>query len=526
MRVTLQKILPTAGSAFDATPFLDESQKQVVTQELEFNSFARTMPDVMLSFSNIGGEFTTLFSGLRMVDLIQVELYDDTGRRRFWGYVDNRTLTFSLRDRYAKFTAFSTMRRFWERAKTTKLYWHPVPFFPATVGLLQFFMYQAFFTDIRGSEGVFSGIDLGEFAAELIRGTDAVNYNNIDNLSRNTTWYDFLIAVSLFHNAEFYIDPESHDLRMVHRVSVMNDRRIDMDGLICDDEDIEVSAIDSHRVDYIKCYAWFTVGAPEMAFKPEQIATLPYGYPQSGLGVGTHYYTTVYHTNGQPTMISDVFAYTLPTPTDGYNWKVSLRIPAHPAGLGQRKVYRSDPADTRGAWYLVSDIAANDANDKVVYDSMNWQFLQRQEERPWVDRRVTAWYSFDESTGVWSQVVDAPKGANTPQGSIFDIIPVLHFMEPADKTVQRTDDPYHVFDFFLQKFSPNDESTRTRWTDFFRTRRLVKCKVTGIDYEVGDSVVSNSGKFPNDLTADKRLVIRKAVCNLMDNTSQLELVTV
>lgn len=526
MRVTLQKILPTAGNVLDATPFLDESQKQIATQELEFNSFQRTMPDIMLSLSDLGAQFTTFFSGIRASDLIQCELYDDTGRRRFWGYVDNKSITFLLRDRYAKFSAYSGMKRFWERAKATTFYNKPIAFGLKTMTLDTFFLMQSMLTNIRGDERLFDSIDLGILGSESVRGDDTY-HGTLENLDPKTTWYDFMAACSLFFNAEFYIDPESRALRMVHRVSVMNDRELDLDDRLCDDEEVEASAIDAKRVDYVKSFGWYSIAAPTQVFKPETIASLPYGYPQTGVGAGVHYYSVVYYTNGQPAIISDVLTVELPDPPSGYNWKVWIQIPAHPAVAGgERKVYRSDAADTSGGWHLMYELGGSDSLDKAVSDIMNWQYLQYQAERPWVDRTVGAWYTFDELTDEWTKILDAPKGEHTPSGAIFDIIPTLHFMSPYDRSKPQEDDPFNVFQFFVEAFNVAEEPTRTRWADLFRTRRIVKCKVTGIDYEVGDSVVSSRGLFPNDLTADKRLVIRKAVCNLMDNTSQLELVTV
>jgi hypothetical protein len=528
MRVTIQKIGPTVGTVLDATPYLDETEKQMLTQELEFNAFQRTMPDVSFSLSNLSDTFSTLFSGMRVTHLYEVDVYDDTGRRRFWGYVDNKTVTFLLRDRYAKLSAYSGLKRFWDKAKTTKLY---IPTtgdpFGKTVTVSYCLWFQMISTDIRENFTTFLNLDLGDFANETIRGYDGANYRGtFQNLKQDTTWYDLLTAFSLFYNAEFYIDPEDRSLRMVHRTSILNDRQLDLDDRLCDDEDVEATAVDSKRVDYLKSFSWFTVAAPSMAYKPTAIGDgnpwIPYG-----VQAGTHYYKVVYYTNGQPVMISDVLEVSVPTvPSGSSGWKIWLNIPAHPAGAGDRQVYRSDPIDPEGGWYLAYSLAPSDAADKVIGDVVHWDFLHLAAQIPNVDRRVEAWFSWDEITGNWTTIVDAPKGANTPTGTVFNIIPALHFMNPYNRDVQTEDDPFNVFDFFMQRFNTAEEYTRTRWADLFRTRRTVKCKVTGTDYEVGDSVVSSMGLFPNDLTADKRLVIRKATCNLMENTSHLELVTV
>ncbi len=519
MRVTIQKIFPEAGSAFDATPFLDESQKQIATQELEFNSFQRTMPDVMLNLSDLGGEISALFDGLRMADVMQVELYDDTGRRRFWGHMDNTSLTFSLRDRYARFTALSGIKRFWDKAKTTKLFFPTSTDFSTTIRLDYLFAYQIAKTNLNDDGSTFLSVDLGAFASETVRGIDEMYYGTFQNLNHDTTWYELLTAISLVHNAEFYIDPQSRALRMVARVSVLNDRRVDLDARLCEDEDIEVAAIDGKRVDYIKSYALYTLPAPTQVYKPNPVIL--------GLSAGTHYYIVFYEVNGIQTMRSKVLAVTLDAPPSNYGgWQIWLNIPAHPQGVGARHVYRSDPSESLYFMAKIAYIAANDATDKIITDFYNTNSLRDSEHSPAISDRVEAWFSFDEETQEWETIVDAPKGMNTPTGNIFDIIPTLHFMNPDNRAVAIDDDPINTYDFFVRTFDPKDETIRLRWADLFRTRRVVRCKVTGIDYEVGDSVVSGAGFFPNDLTADKRLVVRKAVCNLMENTSQLELVTI
>jgi len=520
VRITIQKILPTAGSVLDVTPFLDETQKQIATQELEFNAFQRTMPDVMASLSDMDGTLTTFFSGLRASDLIQCELYDDTGRRRFWGYVDTRTVTFLLRDRYAKFTAYSGIRRFWEKTKVTKIFIPTVIEYAVPITFQEFFRYQLDVTNLSEGNSLFLGFDLGDYATETLRGRDHEYYKGtLQNLSRDTTWFDMLTAMSLFHNAEFYISPEDRKLHMVRRVSVLNDRRLDLDDRLCDDEEIEASAIDAKRVDYLKSFSLFSLPAPTMTYKPNAVI--------GGIAAGIHYYIVVYDVNGISAMKSAVLTITLETPPDwATGWQVWINIPAHPSGIGARHVYRSSHDDGDGWMRKVTTIDANDALDKTILDMSPWQVIANNEIYPPIDDRVAAWFSFDELTGDWTTIPDAPKGMNTPQGTIFDIIPTLHFMSPYNRSVQLEDEPANTFDFFMRRFDPSDETTRTKWADLFRTRRLVKCKVTGIDYEVGDSVVSSAGLFPNDLTADKRLVVRKAACNLMDNTSQLELVTV
>jgi len=531
MRIMIQKIVPTVEAELDATPFLDETEHQLITQELEFNAFERTMPDVMLSLSDLSDTFTDLFSGMRKPHLYSVNIYGDDGRRRFWGYVDNESVRFFLRDRYAKFTAYSGLKRFWQKAKTCKLFIPSTGTFTTTITLDELFRYEIDQTDIREGGTTFLGFDLGTFGTSTIRGYGTGYKGTFENLNRSTTWEELLKALSLWHNAEFYIDPESRTLKMVHRVSVLNNRLVDIDARLCDDEEIEVLALESKSVDYIQSYALtYSATAPTEAAKPVPLP-YPFGDPRIpyGLQPGTHYYRVLHETSdGSPSIASDVLAVLLGALPDGIaGWKTYIRIPINPGGIGRRLLFRSDPTDITGGWFLCGIVEANTLTETVIEDLMHFDYLHTQIPWPDVEKEMpVAWYSFDELTDAWTQTIDIPRGRNTPQGNIFSCIPKLRFLNPYNRSVELEDNPRNTFDFFLQDFNIAEAPTRTRWADLLRTRRVVSCKVTGVDWEVGDSVVSAKNLFPNDLTSDKRMVVRRAVCHLIDDTSQLELVTV
>lgn len=531
MKLTVQKILPTAGIVVDVTPFLDETVTQTVTQELEINMFQRTMADVQVSLSDLSDTATDLFDGIRKVHLYEVSLYDDTGRRRFWGYIENPTVKFSLRDRMASFTAFSGLRRFWDTAKATKLSLPQYVPFGTTITLIEFMMYQAFFTNIRDNGTSFSGFELGEYATKTILGYGSTYKGEVANLSKETTWYDFLTALCLWYNAEIYIDPEDRSLKMVPRVSVLNDRQLDIDAVLCDDEDIDATAVEDKVVDWIEATGVTELPAPTLGGKPELLA-LEYYNNTKGLRGGTHLYRVMHWESGDMdgflTNILEVYLDAVPSTARG--WKVPVRIPDNPFGYGKRTLYRSDPTDPSGGWHRVVEVASATPFETVVYDDIGWGTLSQREGWPEKDIvPIAAWLSFDESTGEWEQRLDLPKGQNTPSGNIFKVYPDLKFLDPYDRSKELAADPRWAFQLFTGSVAfPYAVSAemRTRWADIFRTRRVVNCKVTGIDYEVGDSVVSKKSFFPNDLTADKRLVIRKATCDLVENTSKLELVTV
>lgn len=523
MKLTIQKIRPTVGSVLDATRYLDETERQLVRQEIEFNAFRRTIPDISVSLSDLSDTFTTLFSGFKRTHLYEVCVYDDTGRRRFFGYIDPDSLTFYLRDRYAKFNAYFCLKRFWDKAKTTKLFFPHWGTFSTTITLAEFFRYEADQTDISDSHTTFLGIDTGDFATETIAGHVSGVRGCFYNLNRDTTWDEIMQAFSLWYNAEFYIDPETRILKMVHREDVLNDRQVDIDSRLCDDQEIVVSALQRDRVDYVKAVGWYKLQAPTFV-KYTQIDYNPWLY--YGLDAGTHYYCVTYEENGIETLITDVLGVTIPlVDASLYRYTVTLRIPVGPGGAAVARLYRADATDVTGEFRAVW--AATVSTETSVTDSLARVFQSQMPMRPEnVAKTVEAWYGFNEDTGAWTETLDLDGGLATPEGTVFNIIPSLRFLDYANHAVEYPPDPFVTFYFFGNQFSTAIEKYRTRWADLFRTRRRVSCKVTGIDWEVGDSVVSAKNFFPNDLTPDKRLVVRKAVCDLMANETDLELVTV
>jgi hypothetical protein len=431
----------------------------------------------------------------------------------------------------SSFTALSGLKRFWDKAKTTKLFFPSSGLFTTTIALDELFRYEIDITDIRDGGTTFLGFELGGYASLTVMGYNSGFKGEFQNLHRDTTWYDLLTAMCLWYNAEFYIDPADRILKMVPRVSVLNDKRIDIDAVLCEDEDIEASAIEDKAVDWIEATGVTELPAPTMPSKPELLSLQNYNNTK-GLGGGTHLYRVMHwEEGGGDGFLTNILAVVLdPVPATARGWKVYVRIPANPFGYGKRTLYRSDPRDTTGGWHWVSEIAGATPNETTIGDDVGWVPLSQRTGWPDKDiEPIAAWLNFDEVTGDWTQVLDIPKGKNTPGGVILKVYPELKFLDPADRSKQLPEDPRWAYWFFTGSAAfPYGVTTdmRARWADVFRTRRYVQCKVVGIDYSVGDSVVSKSNFFPNDLTADKRLVIRKATCDLVANTSKLELVTV
>lgn len=531
MRVTVRKILPEASIEYNVTPFLDETNQQTLTQEIEIKAFERTVSDVQFSLSNLTGEFDDIFSNVRADYLFEVCQYNDADECRFWGYIDLKHLKFSLRDRYASFMALSSQKRFLENAKSAHL------FFPATYGgsesitLDELFRYEIDQTGIHDYGRNFRGFDLGSFGSERVqwqRGPLSRGIGMFEDLSRNTTWNDLLKALALWFNAEFYVDPATRKLMMLRRLVVLNDRQVDLDPILCDDEDIDSNAL-ADRVDYVKSIGIYITKAPSYASSKR--LSVPDGF-KNGVPWGAYEYCVGYEDGSGDAILSEIVTIDLTTrhahvidPLYGERkYTITLRIPVPENWTGTFKVYRTSYGLFGGFKLVGSSYADAETTFTDTMSDGNWP---NQPGMTAASKRVMAWYRIDEFTNDLDVIYDVPRGRNTPMGTIQELIPQLKWVDPASPSVEKGEDVAAVYNFFTNRRAYFDAADlRNRWADLFRTRRLVQCKVRGTDWAIGDSVISKSSFFPNDLTADRRLVIRRATCDLINDTSKLELVTV
>lgn len=532
MMVTLKKMGVSPEVLMDVTPFLDEEARQIVVQELERTAFQRTLPDIRLRLSNADGDFSTLFSGYKATSEFEVCVYDDDAARRFWGFVDNESVLFTLVGEWAEFDAYSTLKRFWEKAKTTKIFnLNGVLGFidrGETVTLQSWLGSQIAFSRLHDEWKLFRALDCGAYANEYIRGYgNSVtwgNYGRAQDLNPETTFDELLKAIALYYNAEFYIDPSSQSLKMVQRGTILNDRQVNLDDVLCDDEEIEVLGLDEATAEYIYTMATVEVDAPTYNdVRDSGEAAGAY----KGLHAGTHYWLVTYVMNGVEVFRSQQLSKTLdPVPHGWTAYEVLLDIPAGPAGTERRILYRKDAYDTTGTFRIVGNIP-NGNSPTQVWDAVGIGLLYSNGILPQIDGSAGAWYHFDESDGTWDDpIVDIPAGENTPPGKILDVSPKIQFTEPGRKDLLRAFSRRDVYAFFLKSFNIGEELTRLRWQDVFRTRRLIRAKVEGVDWEIGDSLVSEKGSFPNDFTVDKRMVVKKATVDLNDETAILEARTV
>lgn len=528
MKIVWSQILPEPAypSIDDMVlhPFLDDEAEQVITQELERTAFQRTMPDLHLALSNLTGTFNTRLAGIRAGDLYEVCVYDDLLRCRFWGYIDNESIRLKRVSEWMEFDAYSALSRFWDKAKNSRF---PTAHgWPETVTITYLVGILDFICNLSDSGRNFRGLNFGTFAAESVRGgytsTTYGNLGRAEDLAAETTVEDVLRAIAMWYNAEFYIDPDSRQLKMVARSTILNDRKVDLAERLLEDEEITVAALDSETIDYVYAYAY--AGTPPAIDSTYRTTGVVGGV--KGLFNGLHSWIVTYVIDGKEMFRSRQFDYTLTDAMGGPPYGVRLRIAPGPSVTASRYLYRRDANDKTGTYRLCFGVAGNAL--VTVSDEAGIGLIFYNAALPNLDMTVYGWYRYDEETDSWAApIIDMPVGQYPPRGKILDINPQLRFFEYGTKDQLRDYSPREVFAFFLSNFDINADETRDRWRDVFRTRRLVTCNVSGIDWEVGDSVICSKWDIiPQDLTIDKRLVVRRSAINLNSETSVLDLRTV
>jgi hypothetical protein len=264
-------ILSIRGDMYhDITPLLDENAKIILTQELERDAFERTVEDLSLRASNIDGLFSDIFRNGTASTRFSV-IVSEESRTLFHGEVDNESIRFDARELWVEMNVFSMNHRFWDRAKSTRvmLSFTTEEQAKLTVSVKELLTRELgpdrvetgnrplFYDDMFSSFSI-----AAEYENRQIRfytDTDDSQIGNngkYANLASSTTVYDLLTAMSVYYNAEFFINPETEALTMRRRLSA-NPVIYDINDRILDDAKIEVLFLDRNKYDYI--YTMFAV---------------------------------------------------------------------------------------------------------------------------------------------------------------------------------------------------------------------------------------------------------------------------
>jgi len=533
----------------DITEKLDADSDLILTQELERDAFERVVDDVRLKATNLDGFFGTLFLSTLGTTRWIVTISEDA-RVLFKGEIDNTSIDFGLVQEWVEFDVFSFTKVFWDRAKTTKL------LDPRGGTFIELSTEYTTVEDVlrrelgRGTtlargqvwEDLFTEFDVDStYKDRRIRGwtnsrdTEVTNFGRYRELNPNTKVEELLQAMSIYYNAEFFIDPETEKFTMRKRGSVLNDLKTDVDDIVLDDAPISVRWLDDRKYDYIHLALRIT------QTENVEIDSISLFQPTTGTGTGlkkggdySYRVTTIINNEelsaGEPVFIGLPLAATAPA---SFVWQVKLKIPVFAFEAASRRLYRTDSSGEE-PYYLLKEFKENETTEFTDQLGDAFLILLPVLGDVVLEAVVGVWLRYDESAGTWDSLIVEKEGVeNTPVGEIFDVTPELRFMEPTEKFAALVERGFRLSDqfFFFGAENSNDDNAlqvyREQWIDVFRTKRKIVTSVKGLKFRIGDSMVSKNGLFPNDLTLnDKRMLIKRSSNNLTQERTTLELLTI
>lgn len=549
MRVTLGK---RSERPIDITHRLDETFDVILTQELERDAFERVVEDIRLRVSNIDGMLTMLLgktiAGTRWeICITEDDAFTGIGRLLFRGEIDAGSMKFDLRGEWMECTVFSLNRLFWDRAKTTRINRQfSDPEKSLVYAPLVFVLEREIGAGRRDSAGMplftgdlFGAIEMSdELASRQIRFyADAAGDNIVGNnglyadLDFSTTVFDLLTAIGLYMNAECFVDCERDCLVIQKRCTVNNDRvnrgdpGAELSQRIVESGSDNSPALawrpaDDARYDYL--YAAFEITrAPQPVYLGQVLSTATLLGTLAGGRYLTYYLTNLIGGyESAPSMPLRVYLQpnallTGPGQNEMGSYHITLRIPAGTAATTGRRLYRT-VAGSEDIVRLLAEFSGNasTAFEDVVSEQRNIPLPQEGFSS------TAAWFSFDEETGRWNApVLDCPAGVNEPAGKIFRILPELNFRNHNVPSIILPYDLYDVYAFFGKDNS--FERIVALFDNLLMTVRMVECRVTGVNYRVGDTVSLFQNLIPGHSGV---FVIKKASVNLTAEESTLELI--
>lgn len=504
-------------SAIDVSRRLKADSDIELYQERERDAFQRIVDDLKFTVSNADGSMKTMFFSKPAQTYWEVNVYD--GRKIFNGRIQS-PITFDLNAKWCTIRVFSIDKIFWDLCKAQKI--SRLGQENSVFMTLRLLLFKELMAD---TSKPLLQLGITEFDIDPLfidrpirdqADTDILDVGNggkYKDLDPEMTTYELLNAISLYYNAEFFIDVEKNAFCMRPRMSVVSDTEYDLDAVISGDGPLEVDDIDQTKFDYIQSY--ISLPKPE---KPTIIDTvqLPLhdlnGFKSTILG---YLITNVFGKNGLEIESghSDASATVIVFDKSqlGYRFNATVRVPVGPAGVSARCIYRwNGNNDNR----LVGVINNNTQTEFIDTMSTEEAFNSKILNLDPVKGKI--YYRYDEELGRWDEPIQQIETSAPPSGNIFEILPALRFI---DKTTGATivNSVYHVYFFFGNE--NNLDLTARQWVDLFRMRRPLRCICRGTNYKYGDSFVS-SKKYPG------KYAVKKAVNRYMKKETELTLVTV
>jgi hypothetical protein len=386
--------------------------------------FQRTVDDVQLHCSNLWEEFSQWLStpGARNRVVIR-----ENGRVLFRGEIES-PVNFDAREEWVSLDCFSLTKRFWDICKQTRIS-------KATPIGKEDDLWTTVEEVIKREvtfdrfDNLFVGYQINVlYATRRIRFWGYTADESIGNNGRykdldpRLTLDELLKTMTVYYNADIFIDPETQVLVMQPRDEVLNDLNHQLDDVIEEDEEMTIHLYDE-KIDYLGLSLNFAKPTAPVAWKTEGT--------DAGKGLQSGRYkwaaTFVYRYGdlevesmlGDESDPLDLSAVTL-----NLAFKVSLRLPLGPGGCVARKIYRTKNGGI-GSLYLVGKI---DNNNDINFTDMI-PIEQQQVPAPKRSQGGPIWLRFDEVSGLWDDlIIGDDDGLNEPFGETFNVTPHLRFL--------------------------------------------------------------------------------------------------
>ncbi len=553
MTITLNE--KDSTNTVDLTQYLIETNKIIFTPEFERALFEKTVEDIHLSLSDLADTFTNLFYNKPATTSWQVKLADG-GRTLFLGEVLNSSILFKLKSEHLDLDIFSNLKTFWDR---TKVYTIRPNASAAEASIvyttLKYIIEREFLRPIYSD--LFTSVQIpADLAARPLRGwandpglgignngrygelagswvADPNDPYRIVIPSESMKGFDLLDAFSRYYNVEFVLDYDLNALVLHKRhtplnAAPVNGQPINIDSILMDDPEPEAQLYEDDKYDYIHVPRFIPPSQPPVIDYIQKLTDT------TGLTGNVSYVFTEVQ-RYEATGVNFELPSSLPISVDiksilsGYlnptkSVKVWLRIPdgSLQIGLnGHRRLYRTKQGG--GDFYLLRTF---DSNSKGV-QFVDWTkdlYLNTDVTPPSHLQTMMAWMHYDESAGVWSDIIDHSNGNDPPSGKIREVIPRLQFREISNNVIR----PYSSFDvvafFGLEAIDPSFTQTqRESFKDLFLTKHKFICNVESTNVKAGDAATA-SGLASLFLAGS--MVIKKAEVDLMAEQSRLELISV
>lgn len=499
------------GTSLDVSDYVADDDAITLTMEHERSRFEFVADDIDIRLSNIDGVVATFFGPLNRTSAwtIRVRIEDAF---TWHGVISPESVETDEIGEWVRLSAFSITRAFWDWAEATRVRPNYAIGYldnPAWINLTRLFNTEFLLRHNLTNRGLITGIDLTTFGSRNVRGFGDLTANNIGRfkeLDPMMTWADFLKALSLYYNAVFYVDPFTRKFTMAKR-SFMTGRMIEISNDVKDESAVQYNFLDDETIDYAKVVlARATVAPPEFVSRTRSLlANVPQGR--------NLYYVRYTDANGgtigsDPPLAVDV----PPRPSTFEGWLVTVRA------LGVAEATRKE------VFVASIDLGYPDNGIVKIHESVGTtttnvlDFGGRSGEALGQLSSTYMWY-LRYASGVWDPPIP-DWGGRAPEGNrILDLSIRIRFGEIGNVLDLREENMREVMAFFGNEMS--FEAWTLAFADLFVSQRLVKFRIRGLDWRVGDLLLSEGANAIERLRTTS-VRVRRVRANLLREECEIE----